>query len=185
MSALDKQEGGTHYKDMPIQPIEFITKNKLDWYQGNIVKYASRHHNKGGADDLRKVIHYAELALEAQYGQPVAIVTSALNETPVSVQNGCMRPAPDEATMAKLKMCRDPLASFKRLDVEGQAQHDTRDDGWIEWKGGDCPVPKDATVQVEYRGYSNSSIQSNHSAGILEWNHLGIHDDIIKYRVVK
>jgi hypothetical protein len=59
------------------------------------------------------------------------------------------------------------------------------DDGWIEWKGGDCPVPKDATVQVEYRGYSNSSIQSNHSAGILEWNHLGIHDDIIKYRVVK
>jgi len=72
MTALNKQEGGTHYKDMPIQPIEFITKNKLDWYQGNIVKYASRHHNKGGADDLRKVIHYAELALEAQYGQPVA-----------------------------------------------------------------------------------------------------------------
>jgi hypothetical protein len=68
MSALDKQEGGNHYKDMPIQPIEFITKNKLDWYQGNIIKYASRHHNKGGADDLRKVIHYAELALEAQYG---------------------------------------------------------------------------------------------------------------------
>jgi hypothetical protein len=70
MSALNKQIDGTHYKDMPIQPIEFITKNKLDWYQGNIVKYASRHHNKGGADDLRKVIHYAELALEAQYGAP-------------------------------------------------------------------------------------------------------------------
>jgi hypothetical protein len=69
MTALNKQEGGNHYKDMPIQPIEFITKNKLDWYQGNIVKYASRHHNKGGADDLRKVIHYAELALEAQYGE--------------------------------------------------------------------------------------------------------------------
>ena len=72
MTALDKQVSGTHYKDMPIQPIEYITKNKLDWYQGNIVKYASRHHNKGGADDLRKVIHYAELALEAQYGQPDA-----------------------------------------------------------------------------------------------------------------
>jgi hypothetical protein len=71
MSALDIQISGTHYKDMPIQPIEFITKNKLDWYQGNIIKYASRHHNKGGADDLRKVIHYAELALEAQYGAAV------------------------------------------------------------------------------------------------------------------
>lgn len=73
MSALDKQISGNHYKDMPIQPIEFITKNNLDWYQGNIVKYATRHHNKGGADDLRKVIHYAELALEAQYG--VYVVT--------------------------------------------------------------------------------------------------------------
>lgn len=82
MSALDKQVSGTHYKDMPIQPIEFITKNKLDWYQGNIVKYASRHHIKGGADDLRKVIHYAELALEAQYGQPVADALELPEVTP-------------------------------------------------------------------------------------------------------
>jgi hypothetical protein len=69
MTALDKQEGGNHYKDMPIQPIEYIVKNKLDWFQANIVKYASRHHAKGGANDLRKVIHYAELALEMQYSQ--------------------------------------------------------------------------------------------------------------------
>lgn len=66
-SALDVQVGGSHYKDMPIQPIEYITKNKLDWYQGNIVKYASRHHFKNGAEDLKKVIHYAQLALEDQY----------------------------------------------------------------------------------------------------------------------
>ena len=83
MTALNKQEGGAHYKDMPIQPIEFITKNKLDWYQGNIVKYASRHHNKGGADDLRKVIHYAELALEAQYGAPGLPDVTPVPETPM------------------------------------------------------------------------------------------------------
>lgn len=68
-SALDKQVGGNHYKDMKIQPIEYITGNKMDWYQGNIIKYATRHHFKNGAEDLKKVIHYAELALEAQYGQ--------------------------------------------------------------------------------------------------------------------
>ncbi len=64
---LEKQVGGSHYKDMAIQPITYITENKLDWYQGNIVKYASRHHFKNGAEDLKKVIHYAEMALEAQY----------------------------------------------------------------------------------------------------------------------
>ena len=79
MSALDKQEGGTHYLEMPIQPIEYITKNKLDWYQGNIVKYASRHHNKGGADDLRKVLHYAKLALEAQYGEKKSAIEDLTN----------------------------------------------------------------------------------------------------------
>lgn len=66
-AALAVQEGGTHYKDMAIQPIEFIHANNLDFFQGNIVKYASRHKLKNGAEDLRKVIHYAQLALQLQY----------------------------------------------------------------------------------------------------------------------
>ncbi len=68
MSALDIQAGGNHYKDCAIQPIEFIHANGLDFFQGNIVKYATRHKAKNGAEDLRKVIHYAQLALELQYG---------------------------------------------------------------------------------------------------------------------
>jgi hypothetical protein len=67
-SALDKQTGGNHYKNFAIQPIEAIHKNGLDWFQGNITKYAWRHHFKNGAEDLKKVIHYSELALEMQYG---------------------------------------------------------------------------------------------------------------------
>ena len=66
-SALDNQEGGDHYKKLPIQPIEYISANNLDFFQGNIVKYATRHKDKNGAEDLRKVIHYAQLALELQY----------------------------------------------------------------------------------------------------------------------
>lgn len=69
MSALDQQEGGSHYKSCKIQPIEFIHANELDFFQGNIIKYATRHKTKNGAEDLRKVIHYAQLALELQYGE--------------------------------------------------------------------------------------------------------------------
>lgn len=69
MSALEIQAGGSHYKDCAIQPIEYIHANGLDFFQGNIVKYATRHKVKNGAEDLRKVIHYAQLALELQYGE--------------------------------------------------------------------------------------------------------------------
>ena len=59
-----RQVGGDHYKDMAIQPGEYITANKLDWYEGNIVKYISRHRAKGGRQDVEKVIHYAQMLLE-------------------------------------------------------------------------------------------------------------------------
>jgi hypothetical protein len=32
----------------------------------------------------------------------------------------------------------------------------TLDDGWIEWNGGNCPVPNDAHVEVKLRGSSSS-----------------------------
>jgi hypothetical protein len=67
-SAFKYQEGGSHYKDFPIQPLDFIVKNNLNWYDGSIVKYACRHKQKNGADDLKKVVHYALLELEAEYG---------------------------------------------------------------------------------------------------------------------
>ena len=67
MSAHKKQIGGDHYKRMAIQPSHYIVKNKLGWYEGNIVKYITRHSVKGGKQDIEKVIHYAELLLEDQY----------------------------------------------------------------------------------------------------------------------
>ena len=66
MSALDKQIGGTHYKDMAIQPIEYIHKNGLGFCEGNVVKYITRWKTKNGIEDLRKVIHYAELLIQME-----------------------------------------------------------------------------------------------------------------------
>lgn len=66
---LDIQVGGGHYKEFKIQPLEFTMANNLDFIQGNIIKYTCRHKTKNGAEDLRKVIHYAQLALQLQYGE--------------------------------------------------------------------------------------------------------------------
>lgn len=63
-SALDVQVGGSHYKDLPIQPVEFILANGLGFCEGSIIKYTCRYKQKGGVEDLRKVIHYAELLIE-------------------------------------------------------------------------------------------------------------------------
>lgn len=67
MSALDIQEGGDHYKKLKIQPIEFIDANSLDFLQGNVVKYITRHKDKNGSADVRKALHYCQLILELQY----------------------------------------------------------------------------------------------------------------------
>ena len=70
MSALEVQESGDHYKKMPIQPIEYIHANQLTFIQGNLIKYTTRYPHKGSAEaDLRKIIHYAQLALHLEYGE--------------------------------------------------------------------------------------------------------------------
>ena len=66
---LATQVGGSHYKDLKIQPVEFIHANGLGFLEGNIVKYASRHKQKNGAEDIRKIIHYANLILKLEYNE--------------------------------------------------------------------------------------------------------------------
>jgi len=69
MSSLKTQEGGDHYKRLGIQPVEYIQANNLDFFQGNVVKYVTRHKDKKGAEDIRKAIHYLQMILEFQYGE--------------------------------------------------------------------------------------------------------------------
>ena len=68
-SALDRQVGGEHYKnDFKIQPIEFITANKLSFIQGSIIKYICRYNKKNGKEDIDKAIHYCQLLKELECG---------------------------------------------------------------------------------------------------------------------
>lgn len=66
MSALAIQVGGGHYKDKRIQPIEFIHANRLTHIEGSVVKYISRWREKGGIQDLEKIIHYVQLLIELE-----------------------------------------------------------------------------------------------------------------------
>ena len=66
MTAKTKQVGGDHYMTA-IQPIEYILANKLEFCEGNIVKYATRWRDKGGVQDLLKIKHYCDFLIE-QHG---------------------------------------------------------------------------------------------------------------------
>ena len=62
-----KQVSGTHYMYMEIQPAEFINKNKLQFAEGNAIKYICRHAAKGQVEDIDKAIHYLEMIKERDY----------------------------------------------------------------------------------------------------------------------
>jgi hypothetical protein len=66
---LASQVAGNHYAKLAIQPVEYILRNNLDYFAGNVIKYITRHKSKGGAEDIRKAIHYCQLILELQYNK--------------------------------------------------------------------------------------------------------------------
>ena len=66
---LDTQVAGSHYKGYKIQPVEFIHANKIPFMEGCAIKYLIRHREKGGEQDIRKVIHYCQLILKLEYGR--------------------------------------------------------------------------------------------------------------------
>jgi hypothetical protein len=67
VNATDKQIGGTHYKQLKIQPTEFIHANNIPFIEGNIIKYVIRHKHKNGLQDLVKAKHYIDLLIQFEY----------------------------------------------------------------------------------------------------------------------
>nr|DAK36283.1 MAG TPA: nucelotide kinase [Caudoviricetes sp.] len=64
MTSLETQIGGDHYKELSIQPIEYILANKLGFCEGNVVKYITRYKSKNGLEDLKKAKHYIDMLIE-------------------------------------------------------------------------------------------------------------------------
>lgn len=82
MSALNKQEGGNHYKKLgQYQPWEVLSKwltpDELRGFaKGTVVAYLARERDKGGMQDIRKALHTLEIYLELTEGQDRPEVTS-------------------------------------------------------------------------------------------------------------
>lgn len=66
MNPLEQQVSGSHYKDMAIQPVEFIHANGIGYFEGNVIKYVCRWRKKAGLADLEKARHYIDLLIELE-----------------------------------------------------------------------------------------------------------------------
>lgn len=62
---------------MPVQPWEIIEKNKLNYYQGTILKYLLRYNldTGGGLDDLLKARSVLNELIRVTEGQPSSPIT--------------------------------------------------------------------------------------------------------------
>jgi len=64
--SLTVQHGGAHYKEMRIQPVEYIHGNNIPFIEGCIIKYVSRWRHKGGIEDLKKARHFLDILIELE-----------------------------------------------------------------------------------------------------------------------
>lgn len=100
---------------------------------------------------------------------------------------------------------RGCLIQLDRDDVDGQWQSAiitreqyesalaAKNDGWIDWGGGECPVPEGALVDVRYRNSEKfpdtfgtiALAVGGYGATGRHWNHDGYPNDIIAYRLHK
>lgn len=68
MSALQDQISGKHYKELKIQPVEYIHANNIGFIEGCVIKYITRWRSKGGIEDLNKAKHFIDILIELESG---------------------------------------------------------------------------------------------------------------------
>ncbi len=61
--------GGNHYKDMAIQPVEYIHKNGIGSFEPCHNQYERRWRKKNGVEDLKKARHFLDLLIEFEDAQ--------------------------------------------------------------------------------------------------------------------
>ncbi len=81
----------------------------------------------------------------------------------------------------------EPLASDYATAIITREQYEAalaaKNDGWINWGGGECPVEGGVLVEVKYRNEKNYHIKGVNRAWEWSWEHHGTDGDIIAYRL--
>jgi len=82
-----EQIGSAHYQDDAIQPVEYIWRNGLDFFEGNVVKYVTRHRKRSGRQDIIKALDYCVMILEYEYRTAVDIEIAPSAAVPPPIFN--------------------------------------------------------------------------------------------------
>lgn len=81
---------------------------------------------------------------------------------------------------------RDGIAAYFGLNLTEPAAPKADAEGWIEWKGGECPAPVGAKCELLFRG--GRKVRPSLEAQELCWHHVGVpgfdDGDIVAYRVL-
>lgn len=58
------EAGSAHYRNLKLQPIDYIEANQLGFHAGNVVKYVTRFASVDGLKDLEKAEWYIQRLIE-------------------------------------------------------------------------------------------------------------------------
>ncbi len=148
------------------------------------------------------------LVAESDSLTPQAIINLALknlgenDDSPITLTNetrvvwrGGLYPAISPNKMVRVKFrggvefSNERLAKFVSWQhtggdadvVEYIYKNTPKDDGWIQWGGGECPVGADIKAQVKLRDSSEGKLVT--TSDCYRWTHDDCGDDIIAYRI--
>lgn len=121
---MSDQVGGNHYRNKAIEPIRYVMENKLGYCEGNVIKYVTRHREKGGAQDIKKAIQYLHFILEHQYGEKQfspsykfaadAAFTDCFNAVSDIMGDPMTRCMPEKQREGAIAICEDIMEEINR-----------------------------------------------------------------------
>lgn len=66
------QVNGSHYESIgSIEPVHMMKVFHMNWFQGEVLKYVSRHWDKNKEVDLDKAIHIMDMAIDLEVESPL------------------------------------------------------------------------------------------------------------------
>ena len=132
MKSLNRQVGGQHYKEYKIEPIVYVSKNKIIHTLANIIKYASRANYRDNLEvselrkkieDLEKIIHYAEIEIELaieEHEESVGPFLKEIQETSASVP----APVPSHSSASRNRRFESNADWIGTKEMDGCAECD-------------------------------------------------------------
>lgn len=138
--ALDIQVGGSHYKSLKIQPVEYIHANGIGYFEGNVIKYVTRWRDKNGIPDLEKAKHYIDLLIEQEKmnaSKNCSGQSESIGQTDNDIRVGVPQVHPcrtDDSPNVLKEWTKQQSSSNQKVhgSISGITDHVGKEQGWYE-----------------------------------------------------